>query len=255
MNRRTFYLGLAFASISGLTANAERIDVQFGCSTVNGTSCKGVGTTITMTGAAVVGAPGDYWNNVDSNGYPQGTPVALKTVAGVSEGQVAWTMSDHYVVNGGAFAGSAAFGPLMESYLRALGTAYVGGSVNPTFSVTFTGLTANTSYTLTALSEGDFTNHTAAFSVNGGATWMNTDGGPSTPVFIQGSNYVQTAVNSGSTGSITLQYKSLNIYEADLSGIQLEAATAAAPEPGTFGLGILAVGGSVLVRRRRRTND
>lgn len=83
--------------------------------------------------------------------------------------------------------------------------------------------------------------------MNGGDTWADTDGGSDSPTFAEGSNYVDLEVTSNGSGVITLDYSSLNPYEGDLNGIQLESAT---PEPGTAYLAVLALAGAFFLRRR-----
>jgi len=260
-------LAVAACFASGVTASAETIDVQFACDTgCNGSPAPG-GSTLPQTGAAVIGAPGDTWNQAISNGGggATGTNLALVDTTGASTGVsltwsavTEWNEADaSHAFNDTAFNGTP-YQNLMGSYLVA--------DPSDSASLEITGLTAGGAYEMYFYSQAnqDTDGRIADFDVNGvnvstlqGTCGVTPDCPDTLNTFVLGENYTLADVVADSNGDINvgITVPGEQTYEGDVNGFQLVGGgSASTPEPGTAGLMLLALGaGASLLRRRRQS--
>lgn len=183
------------------------------------------------TGAAVIGANGNIWNNIGvyGNGVPSvtnsGSGIGLNTVAGASSG---YTLSYSTYASGNSTATGAPDQQLMQQYLVAKST--VSATKN---TVTIGGLSANTVYDLyvyTASSDGSGGQRATTVTAYGQSASSYAQSasasGNGNTVFQQGDNYVLLTPMSSSTDTLTInQTLQTGASEADLNGLQIVSAT------------------------------
>ena len=182
------------------------------------------------TGAAVIGATGNTWNNIGVNG--SGVPavtnsasgIHLNTVAGATSG---YTLSYSTYASGNSTATGAPDQQLMQQYLVA--KFNVSAKTN---TVTISGLSDNTVYDLyvyTASSDGVNNQRATTVTAYGQSAssfaQSATASGNRNNVFAAGDNYVRLTPMSSSTGTITInQALQAGAGEADLNGLQIVSA-------------------------------
>ena len=160
-----------------------------------------------QTGAAVVGASGDAWNQMTS---ASGSSSLLTSGGGSNGVSITWSA-------GGIYSFSSVFGggdaAMMGGYLYA-------SSAN---SISFSGLPANRHCTLYIYTQGDSGGGGRQLQVTvNGNTYTATPGVASAITFVAGQNYLAiTGVTDGS-GNLSFTYTYASLNEADINGIQLQ---------------------------------
>jgi hypothetical protein len=232
---------VAFALLSAITwigaANGALINVQFGSSTA-------------YTGAAVIGAGGDFWNNIGSNGGPFALNDSTNTLV---SGVTLTTSSDGIGDVGDANPGAPFNTPNPYANLFRAYTADAPGGVSG-ITLTLNGLAAGTYdlyiYSATNLA-GGFQNRAVSVSAT---TSIGTVGpqtiGPNSgaTTLSLGANYQHLQPVVGVTGVLTIN-GALSNLEGDINGFQLVPV----PEPSGLALISIAAVGFVAKLRRRRS--
>jgi len=211
--------------LSASAASATAINVQFGAASA----------AQQQTGAAVIGAAGDYWNYSNAASGANSLLDTKQAATGVS---VTFAASGVYTSAAGssAFSGTP-YANLMQGYLYASGSN--------TITLTLKGLAARQGYNLDFYTQGDAqaSGRSSAVTVNSvTATSTQTNAG----TFIQGNNYLVFSGAADALGYVSIVAKS---GEANVNGLQLVTATV--PEPSTLalvGAGLASLG---LLSRRR----
>ena len=253
MKRNNTLAGIAACFFLGVTAHAASINVQFGCQ--SGASCNGAGgSTSAQTGAAVIGSAGDSWNMAASqNGSGSlnslldtggaATSVGL-TYSAASQWNEHDTSGANNYYNDTAFHGTP-YENLMASYL-------VAGRGNS--NVSLTGLTAGGEYSIYFYTQANKNTNgrVVDFNANGVTTSTTQVDADNLNTFVLGQNYAFADTFADGSGNLTITFNSGDSYEGDFNGFQLVGSdAAAAPEPSTAGLMLLALGAGVRFLRRR----
>lgn len=193
-----------------------------------------------QSGAAVVGAAGDEWNDLfgntgsntlfDAGGNATGVNLSF-SAALVYESQLSFTRFTN-----------TPYANLMQGYL-------VDFIDSPGIDLHFTGLTANQSYGFWIYTQGDdnSTGRQISLTANGADPVVNTQTNAST--FTLGDNYVYIVSRADAYGVVDIVGRDLN-GEANINGIQLIAV----PEPETLPLvvaGLVFIAGAALRKRGR----
>ncbi len=238
----------ALAAVIPISLQAQiLVDVQFGGNTFNGYQAQ------LQTGAAATGNAGDQWNYVAKNG---GFDYAALTSTGLSLKATDGNSSGVTLVGNGSIVGAFASNtPQVTDSATNLFQGYIvpESSRGSVYSFTFSGLLPTSSYDLVVFSGADGGNYrTSAYSIDGGSTF--TDIGPSSSGITslsESNNWIDLTGITSSTGTITLQAKSISDTELDINGFQLLASTpASVPEPSTYAT--LALGSAALLVAQRR---
>jgi len=212
--------------LSASAASATAIDVQFDAT-----------ASQRQTGAAVIGAAGDYWNYSSA---ASGTNSLVDTSQAATGVSVTFAASGVYRSTNGAFTVSGSpYANLMQGYLYASGTS--------TITLTLKGLAAGQGYSLDFYTQGDASSsgHSSAVTVNGvTATSTQTNAG----TFIQGNNYLVFSGAADALGYVSIGVMAKN-GEADVNGFQL--VTTVVPEPSTLALVGAALASLGFLSRRR----
>jgi endoglucanase len=209
-----FLAGIIFLSSGAL--QAQLIDVQFATNSL-ATAGNGPNNAPAMSGAAVLGSPGDQWNQIL---VTSGSGIPLNTVNGSSSGV---TMS---FTSGGAFDDNGTYGnsctftnspyfDLMQAYLYNNGTAQ---------TVTLAGLAANSFYNLVLYNAANAGSglRTTSFTVNTNVLASTWDG--VTTNLVPGVDYVEfTSALSDGSGNLFITYTGNGSTEADINGFQIQA--------------------------------
>ncbi|WP_156679990.1 PEPxxWA-CTERM sorting domain-containing protein [Sphingomonas profundi] len=193
-------------------------------------------TVSEQVGPGVVGSAGDKWNQLFDN---QGTASLVDSNNAATGYSITYSAQGTYASDPSytQFTGTP-FANLMQGYLY---------SSSGPITATISGLNANQSYSLYAITQGD--NNTRGrrndLTVNGqSASNLNTNASS----FIAGDNYALFTGRANALGQIVLS-DTPGVGEANLNGFQL---TSAVPEPTTWAMmigGFGFVGGAM--RRRR----
>jgi hypothetical protein len=237
----------------GVTSQAASINVQFGCQ--SGSSCNGSGgSTSAQTGAAVVGSAGDYWNMAASQNGSGSLSSLLDTSGNATSVNLTYsaygqwnehdTSGANNYYNDTAFHGTP-YENLMASYL-------VAGSGNS--RVSLTGLIAGGEYSLYFYTQANKNTdgRIVDFNANGVTTSTTQIDPDNLNTFVLGQNYAFADTFADGSGNLTITFNSGSSYEGDFNGFQLiGGGAAAAPEPSTAGLMLLALGAGVRFLRRR----
>ena len=194
------------------------------------------------TGPAVTGSAGDQWNHLSSY---FGNNVAVTSSAGNATGvTLTWT-SDGFT-NGSTtgFAGTQ-YENLMKREI------YNNGTISPRFTTaTFSGLLANSAFSLYVYTQGDnsgATNgRTLTGSVNGGTSVTTAGAVHGASTFILNQNYLLFTGTADALGKVALSWGGSG--EVDLNALQLDTV----PEPGTLALLTLSLGVLGAMGRARR---
>jgi pimeloyl-ACP methyl ester carboxylesterase len=200
---------------SGVVPTLLPVNVQFSGTFSYCTTC--IQTNPPQTGAAVVGNPGDIWNDFATNSA-SGMP--LSDVTGAATGvTLSFSADGAYTANPAktAFTGTP-YANLMQGVLYSAGTT----------TITLSGLNPNQNYTLYIYTQGDKNglNRSISISANGGppqiATQTNAD------TFILDNNYVVETVAADGSGNINIKGVTL-VDEGDINGFQLVPVTGTQP--------------------------
>ena len=246
--------GAMLAGFLGLGVTAAHaaplIDVQF---TQTGSPA--------YSGAAVLGASGDYWNTFSGPsvfGGPSSVSGsgALKDAAGASTG-----ISLNYSATGffdattnAPFFGGTQYANLLDAYVLSYADTPTTSAAPGT--VTLSGLTADGNYNLVLYSAGNSSGRQTNFLVNGVTQSVTANAGTT---LTAGTNYTDFAATANAAGQLTITFygtiSNTSDGEADLNGLQLQAAPPSpppqtAPEPAS----LLLLGSGAfftLVARRR----
>ena len=205
---------VALLGVSAVQAST-RYDVQFG----DGTP---------QTGAAVVGASGDYWNFLTS---ASGSTSLLDAGGGSNGVSLTWSATGIYHFASTFGGGNAA---LMGGYLYASSAQ----------GVSFSGLPASQPYTLYIYSQSDVSGRELAVTVGG--TTYTTPPSAFPTYFIAGQNYLAIPGVTDGSGNLSLTYD-VAVGEANLNGMQLSmgrGALAISTQPTNQAV---AVGGAVFL--------
>ncbi len=192
-------VGIIFLS-AGLL-QAQLIDVDFN------------NTGPTMSGAAVLGTAGDFWNGINVS---SGSGIPLTYANGIASAvKMTFTSGGDYYVSGSTPFFGTPYDPLMECYL------YNGG-VSQT--ITLSGLATNSTYNLVLYNAADAVaaGRITFFSVNGTSQYSIWDGASST--LIAGVDYVEfTSATSDGSGNLVITYTGNGSAEGDIDGFQIQA--------------------------------
>jgi alpha-L-arabinofuranosidase len=207
-----FPAGIIFLS-AGMV-RAQLIDVHFNNDSY-GESHGGPITGPDMSGAAVLGAAGDQWNNI---GVTNGTGISFIYANGSnSPATITFTSGGGYDVY--AFGGSTPFAgtpydALMEDYL------FNGGTPR---TITLSGLAANSIYNLVLYNAADVpaAGRTTYFTVNS-STQTSTWNGSSSNL-IAGIDYVEfPSALSDASGNMVITWTGNGSLEGDVNGFQIQ---------------------------------
>lgn len=244
-------LTLALAGACSIAAEAETINVQFGCSA--GTACAGQtpgASSTQFTGAAATGNAGDYWNMVvgdSSLGVTTNIVGArnLYNTGGLGGGVVArleWNSASHVVVTG-TNGTTGTYANLFNTYIKDLGTV--------TSYIRILDLTPSKYYFLYMINQaGKLTGNQVTYTTNGTVQAQTTATTvASTTSLVQGTNYQQYTVQADGSGELLININGGS--NAVVNGFQLTDT----PEPGTIGmaLGGIAMVGIGRLRRKRQS--
>ncbi len=172
----------------------------------------------TMSGAAVLGSPGDQWNGIAVN---SGTNLALACADGsLSQVRMTFTSGGGYDANsfGGytPFAGTQ-YNALMQDYLYAQGQPQ---------TITLSGLKPNSPFKLVLYSaaNGGTGLRSTYFTVNGVSQRSIWDGVTGSSL-VTGVNYVSfSQALSDSSGNLSITYSGDGAVEGDINGFQIQTA-------------------------------
>jgi hypothetical protein len=190
-----------------------------------------------MSGAAVLGAPGDQWNGINVN---SGSGIPLIYANGSnSPVTITFTSGGGYDANsyGGStpFAGTP-YDALMEDYLFTKGGAQQ--------TITLSGLAPNSYHDLVVYSAGDraATNRQTLFSVTGPGSYEGCAWNGSSSNLVSGIDYLEfpLALSDGS-GNLVITWTGNGSAEGDINGFQIQLVPAQ-PPPSQPSLGIAPAG-------------
>lgn len=193
----------------------------------------------TQVGAGVVGSAGDSWNQLFGN---VGT-ASLNTTRNAASGYSISYSAD------GAYASEASYTQFTGTPYANLMQGYLYGGGTP-ITATISGLRANEAFTLHAITQGDNNSNGRRndLTVNGQtASTTNSN----TNRFIEGDNFAVFSGRANALGQIVLS-DVRGAGEANLNGLQLAAGV---PEPATWAMMIIGIGGVGVAMRRQRTKD
>ena len=211
-----------------------------------------------QTGAAVIGAAGDVWNEFPGGAYTeftsgvQSTPIALQDTAGNVSG-IDITYSDDGVytlppqfLNG--FNGTP-WQSLMGGILYGLNLDQG--------TITLTGLAPDATYQLYLYTQADSAAEGRELSVSvNGLTATSTPGSASASSFILGQNYLSLTPVADASGTLVIQFTGVSgqgvvkAGEGDFNGFQFTLV----PEPATWAAGVFALA-LLAMHHGRRSNQ
>ena len=230
MSQTKLFIALAALAVMTSTAHASLVDI------VNIDFNGGEnGNGPTATGAAVVGALGDFWNGENGPG-PTGSDPNLKDTTGANTGiTLAW--NDGF----GAHPGGWNQGGSSNTQNTALMQDYIFNADNQTNHITLSNLPSG-HFDIILYNQSPGGGRPTSFTIG-----ADTKAASDTPGnFLQNGNFVVFSGLFPVGGVIDIGYFSPIGGEADVNGLQIERFI---PEPAS--LGLLAVGGLALLRRRR----
>lgn len=209
-----YLFSAAIIVLSTATLRAQLIDVHFINDSYGLGSAGGPSVGPAMSGAALLGAAGDTWNNIS---VTNGTGLSLTNADG-SPSPVTITFAADGGYDVRAFGGSTPFtntpyNALMECYLFTKGVPQ---------TITLSNLTPNSPYNLVLYSGEDHpaSNRMTFFTVNSNAqvsTWNGTSSN-----FVDGIDYVQFPAASDASGNLVITWAGSGSLEGDINGFQLQ---------------------------------
>lgn len=240
---RSLTLLVAFLGATVVSAKAGIVDAYF----IGGSS-------VTVTGAGVVGNSGDQWNAITTSST-SASNLPLHDTIGTSTGI---TLS----YSGAGPDGGPFFSPIPSPNPNLTSTyadSFTGGNPNNIISLSLSGLTPLGAYHVYVYDVADYhvgTSRPGVVSMaaaNGGAT-ASFNGNGNLSTWVQGSNYVLLSATANGIGGLSFDISPTGgNHEIDLNGLQL-VSVASVPEPSSMTLlgtaGVL--GGFIYCVRRRR---
>lgn len=201
--------------LSAGIVRAQLIDVHFN-NDVAGASHGGPSVGPNMSGAAVLGAAGDQWNNITNISTGTGIPLIYANGSN-SPATITFASGGGYDVN--AYSGSTPFAgtpydALMQDYL------YNGGIPQ---TITLSGLAANSIYNLVLYNAADVpaAGRKTYFTVNGNTQSSTWSGSNST--LIAGIDYVEfPSALSDASGNLVIGWTGNGSSEGDINGFQIQ---------------------------------
>lgn len=198
------------------------IDVDFNNDSY-GAGNGGPTTGPTMSGAAVLGAPGDQWNGI---AVSNGTAIPLIYANG-SSSPVTMTFAsgggnDAYSYNGNTPFTGTPYVNLMQDYLFTVGAQQ---------TITLSGLAANSFYNLVLYNAADVAaaGRTTSFVVNG--TTLSSTWNASSSTLIAGIDYVDFPwALSDASGNMVIAWNGNGGGEGDIDGFQIQLSHDPLPE-------------------------
>jgi hypothetical protein len=266
---------LSVMGAAGLTrVQAQLLDVNFVDDSINLAYGGGQNPVPSaMSGAAVIGSPGNIWNGLGgftyaptpanatftsgpllyANGAASGITLSLSAPSGTYDANApgfnnyspfSWTSTA---------AEDADSGYPRTPYAALMATCLVANTSAANGFVTLSGLTPDgiyNLYTYNASDENEVGGRLSSFTVNGVTQTSTYDGVTST--LVNGVDYLEFAgVTASAGGDLTINFGNLGVSESDFNGFQLEAV----PEPGTLALLGLGLGLPFYFRRRWNWNS
>lgn len=201
-----------------------------------------------MSGAAVIGSAGDFWNVLGSN--PSLTPVSVSLADNL--GVVSSVSLSYTGVGGGGFGFSSASGNPTSLMGDGIASGVNGGSGTSfaQISFTFSGLSANTQYDVVAYGANTTAGAgTRFFSSISGPTLGTTTGASNDINAGPGVAYTTFTLSTDGSGAFTF-YSNFNSgvsAAGPINGFQVTVV----PEPSTFALVGIGLIGMTMFRRRR----
>jgi len=210
-----------------------------------------------MSGAAVIGSPGDVWNGLGGFAYsPYPNNATYTTIAGAlafSDGtRSAVTLSlsapsGTYDANSSGFNNYSPFswtslanenantGYPNTPYATLMASCLVANSTNATGFVTLSNLSPNgiyNLYTYNASDEAETAGRTSTFTVNGVTQTSTYDG--ATTTLVNGVDYLEFAgVAADANGVLTIDFGDSIAKESDFNGFQLQFVSGTLPATGS----------------------
>ncbi len=251
--------GTNYLKVYQAKVQAQLLDVNFIDDSLNvdyGGGNVPAPATTQMSGAAVIGSPGDIWNSLGGFNYsPWPTGPSLTTgyleytdgsAAGVTLSLSAPSATyDANAVNWGnhspfswtSYANEGAgIGYPATPYAALMATCLVADSAAANGFVTLSGLTPDgvyNLYTYNASDQNEAGGRLSSFTVNGVTQTSTYDGATST--LVNGVDFLEFAgVKASAGGNLTMNFGSLGVGESDFNGFQLQAAIVS--EAGTYGV-------------------
>jgi hypothetical protein len=221
-------LAMTAALAAPMSANAATKLVNFDAATQAGGA----------TGAAILGASGDYWTQYT---LANGTPLTLYTsVPGYNNSGYNLIAAGWGGTYGGAGYGITGFVPLTGDYFY---------DTDGSATITVTGLTIGDTYDWVLYTNQGAGNRPLSITVGG--TTLTTTGAVDKTGLVQGVNYLRftgTATNTNLVASFA--FAPGNAGEMDFNGFQLQ--TTPIPEPSSLAVFMGSIGTMLLIRRRAR---
>ena len=250
--KKTLLALLGAIGVIGLASlQAQLINVNFIDDSVNVAYGGGaVPAPAVMSGAAVIGSPGDIWNGlvgftyssypngatasglalVDSTGAPTTVTLSLSAPNGTYDANsLNWNNHSPFSyigpfpnMNGGA-GDNPTFVESLTPYSALMSSMLVANSATANGDVTLTGLVPDQAYNLYVYNAGDENigaGRTSTFTVNGitqTSTWV-----ADTTNLVSGDDYLEFAgVTADATGTLVINFGNLGVSETDFDGFQL----------------------------------
>ena len=244
--KRIVYMLLAVfmmaVSSTPLHAADQLINIQFGGQ-----------DTYTGKGGIITDPASQTWNDIP--GTEKTNRALVTSTGGTTTAKISFT-SDAAVTEAYSYV-------KFSTPENNLMSGYIYSSSNDD-TITFTGLKANSQYTLYVYSQSEYTSgnnygdgQQLHLSVNGGATTLTSAlSVGNTSTFVDGRNFLTTTVTTNSSGALVIAYNSpiggnTVTNRGVINGLQLRGP--ATPEPAS--LVLLGIGGLLGARRLKKKSD
>ena len=252
---KKFLLWMALI-VAPVTAHAQLLDVQFGGNDYGSPA-------VPQTGAALIGSPGDVWNNYTSDSALESGVNVLNSTGSFTGTTLTVTGAGIYQYADGVNPGNAFGANQLSANGSAVGNLASGELGSGTsLTLSLSGLTANTTFDVYLLSSPDRWERSSSWSVNGGTaqtvgplnsytgSFTNNGSGWAPYEPVQGINYLVLSGTTDALGDLTLKGTSV-AGDVDINGFQLQSVSTAVPEPSTWALLAIALLGLLVFRRKR----